>query len=682
MSGNESYKGRIAVASVLLVCAALAMWCYGSTAPRTITWWEGTSWVMAAATLGITFPPGSLLLTIFGWLFSKLPLGLPLPFQLNLFGGLIALGVMGFVFVIGRALSGLTPLPHAQDHREPGLLGAVGTGCVTLTFALGWTTWRYSNKFTPYILTALMTGLLLWAMLRWWRAADDSRAIRWLALIMFCFGLDFSIHRTNLLLLPGFAVWILLRDPRVYRRVRHWAIACGSFVIGLSAHIAVMAIARQNPVVNANDPSTWSRFYDYVSLKQFGGGWLVNLWPRKGPFFSHQLMDYMRAFTATFADPQGPLGPIGVLPLLFGLVGIVSLWRKRARLAMGLIVLYLCSSLGAVIYFNLPAQFPWPMDRHYLASFVIFSIFAVIGASTLLGWAWRLRSNTRRVIMAALILLLVAMPVGQWLRNHTRVDQSGDLFAYEFAGNILKSVDRNAIVIVQGDNLWPLWYRNSVEGLRPDVTVLSLSLMNTGWYVSQMMSRPPGIPIVLTEEEKAALGPKAWDGDSIFVIPVTSSAKTALAQAGIMAADTVHLHAPPPVYQNLLLPQEWLLLGMIEENGWNRPIYFTDVPPWLAPNCRTEGIVSRLVPQDQAAVDCTILRNNLLAGYDFHVLDPGRDPLAWMSINAAKRYMYAFEQLALCETQGGDVKLAAEERQRARALFPFVALDSTSGDRQ
>ena len=87
-----------------------------------------------------------------------------------------------------------------------------------------------------------MTGVLLWAMLRWWRDADNSRATRWLALIMLCYGLDFSIHRTNLLLLPGFAVWVLLRDPRVYGRLRNWVIACGSFVVGLSAHLGVMAI--------------------------------------------------------------------------------------------------------------------------------------------------------------------------------------------------------------------------------------------------------------------------------------------------------------------------------------------------------------------------------------------------------------------------------------------------------
>jgi hypothetical protein len=666
--------------AVYLGCAALAMLCYWSTAPRTITWWEGTSWVMAAATLGVTFPPGSLLLTILGWLVSKLPVGLPLPFQLNLFGGVLALGVLGFVYFIALDLSRSSSSSQPNESREPPLWGMLASGSALLTLALGWTMWRYANKFTPYILTALMTGVLLWAMLRWWRDADSSRAPRWLALVMLCFGLDFSIHRTNMLLLPGFALWILLRDPGVYRRLRNWAIACGSLVVGLSAQLAVMAIARRNPIVNANDPSTWSRFYDYVSLKQFGGGWLVDLWPRKGPFFSYQLMDYLKAFVATFADLQGPLGPIGVLPLTLGLVGIVSLWRTRVRLAMGMIVLYLLSSLGAVVYFNLPANFPWPMDRHYLASFVVFGIFVAIGAAAVMGWTWRTRPTLRKTALTALAALLVAMPASQWLRNHSRVDQSGDLFAYDYAGNILKTVGRDAIVIVQGDNLWPVWYRHAVEGMRPDVTILSLSLLNTGWYVNQMMNRPPGIPIELTDAEKAGLGPKEWDGDSIFVLPVTASAKNALAQSGIAAADSIHLHAPPPVYKNLLLPQEWLLLGMIQENDWKRPIYFTDVPNWLLPNCRSEGIVSHLLPTDAAGIDCALLHKNLITSYEYHTDGlsgaAGKDPLAWMSVSAAQRYIYAFKQLADCQDEKGLTEGAAEARARMQALFPSARSDA------
>ena len=43
---------------------------YAATASRTITWWDGSSYPLAACTPGIAAAPGSLLLTMLGWLAS------------------------------------------------------------------------------------------------------------------------------------------------------------------------------------------------------------------------------------------------------------------------------------------------------------------------------------------------------------------------------------------------------------------------------------------------------------------------------------------------------------------------------------------------------------------------------------------------------------------------------------
>jgi hypothetical protein len=165
---------------------------------------------------------GSLLLTLLGWPVARLPIGSP-AHTLNLFAGVLAALVVALVFVVAFTLR--------RTAGEDGHAGfAVGAALGASTLAFSDTLWTYATAFTPYILTPVVTAVILWTMLRWWNEAYRSAGWRWIALLGLLFGLDFSVHRTNALLGPGALAWILIRDWRTLGRLHTWLAGIGGLV--------------------------------------------------------------------------------------------------------------------------------------------------------------------------------------------------------------------------------------------------------------------------------------------------------------------------------------------------------------------------------------------------------------------------------------------------------------------
>ena len=66
-------------------------------------------------------------------------------------------------------------------------------------------------------------------------------------------------------------------------------------------------------------------------------------------------------------------------------------------------------------------------------------------------------------------------------------DRSHRYTARDFGRDYLVSCPKNAVLFTQGDNdTYPLWYAQEVEGIRPDVRVVNLSLLGVDWYIDNL----------------------------------------------------------------------------------------------------------------------------------------------------------------------------------------------------
>jgi len=138
-----------------------------------------------------------------------------------------------------------------------------------------------------------------------------------------------------------------------------------------------------------------------------------------------------------------------------------------------------------VIYLNQPDPQPRERDYVYVGSFFTFAIWIGLGAMAVLAAVKRwLEQGIMQKIGAGFVaaVLLLICPVNQIIHNYDSHDRTGNYVAWDYSYNILMSCEQDAILFTNGDNdTFPLWYLQEVEGIRKDVRVVNLRLLNTDW---------------------------------------------------------------------------------------------------------------------------------------------------------------------------------------------------------
>lgn len=191
--------------------------------------------------------------------------------------------------------------------------------------------------------------------------------------------------------------------------------------------------------------------------------------------------------------------PLFYLPLILGLVGMFYHFKRNQRDALIVALLWFFTGIAIVLYVNQPSIQPRERDYSYVGSFYAFAIWIGLGVIALAELLRKKLSAQNAAIAATVICLVVpAVLCGEEWKAH---DRSTKHTPHDMAYNYLISCPKNAILFTYGDNdTYSLWYDQEVEGIRPDVRIVNLSLFSGDWYIRQMthkMNESAPLPITM-----------------------------------------------------------------------------------------------------------------------------------------------------------------------------------------
>jgi hypothetical protein len=194
-------------------------------------------------------------------------------------------------------------------------------------------------------------------------------------------------------------------------------------------------------------------------------------------------------------------------PLLLGLIGLLYHYKKDKANWWVVMLMFLLAGFAIVIYLNQYPYQPRERDYAYAGSTYAFAIWIGMGVAAIWEFLGKRMSNEKVRAILTTVVCFFAVPVimgQQGWDDHSRARR---YTCRDFAGDYLNSCAQNAILFTNGDNdTFPLWYAQEVEGIRPDVRVINLSLSNTDWYIDQLRRQQyesAPIPLLLDQSKYA-----------------------------------------------------------------------------------------------------------------------------------------------------------------------------------
>ncbi|UJH90827.1 DUF2723 domain-containing protein [Antarcticibacterium sp. 1MA-6-2] len=330
------------------------------------------------------------------------------------------------------------------------------------------------------------------------------------------------------------------------------------------------------------------------------------------------------------------------LPFILGIIGLVFHFNRDIKGFWVLTVFFLFTGIALKIYLNERPFEPRERDYALVGSFYVFAIWIGFGVYAIYDF---LRTKIKATVAAPVAIVVSLLVPGILVaENWDDHDRAGRYTALAMAKMYLDSVDENAILFTIGDNdTFALWYVQQIEGYRRDVRIVNTSLFATDWYIDQMKRKAwesDPIPSQLEHNQYRAgtnefvihqnitqdtMSIQNWmnwiasdnpgtkgelqSGQVVNTFP-TKNIRVPVKKENVLEYGIVKPENADEIVDNIFIKLEGnviyknrlLMLDIIANNDWKRPIYFTggsfgnDDYLWMKDYLQLDGVAYKLVP--------------------------------------------------------------------------------------
>lgn len=551
----------IGVGVLVLIISFLAYW---GTVQRTLSFWDCGEFIACSYILGIPHPPGSPLYILFGRIFSIIPMASDVGFRVNMFTVFCtAFAAMFGYFIVVKFVRDFMAESWTWVQRT----GTYAAGFIGgLLMAFSFTNWNSAVEAEVYGASMLLITLIIWVALVWADKRESPGADKYLVLIAYLSTLSFAVHQTVYLIVPMILLLAILVDERIRHDWRFWvsSVVLTTLAVSLDMYMTFVVIwfvvtmvaffvtrhrswalaffmmlavlggfsvqtytpirAALKPAINENNPDNWAQFKSFLERKQYGQQSMISrVFTRRGTWGNQFGTHSRMGFWGFFWEQYGVVGRPFIFTLFpLGLIGLGELMHRRWKKGVPFFLMVLAATVGLVIYMNFADGTMQGLlgaddahlevrDRDYFwqPGFILFGLAIGVGFAALWDMFYTGMRRKRNVLLGVLAIWLVIglYPVKEaFSKNYARIDRSNNFIPYDYAYNLLTSADSNAVVFTNGDNdTFPVWCLQEAYGIRKDVRIANLSLLNTNWYIKQLKNQM-GVPINMTDAQIDELG--------------------------------------------------------------------------------------------------------------------------------------------------------------------------------